>query len=85
MIAGMKIDLWRHCLRPHVLSDQDRLTHHQNVHFGAEKAIKRLLWLAYYGLVLIERGIKDHRNARETVEGLDQPIISGIGMSGDSL
>ena len=30
----------------------------------------------YDGLVLIKRGVEHHRNAREAMEGLDQPIIA---------
>src|SRR5712672_629500 len=68
-----------------VLSEQYRITHHQHVHFGAEKAIKRLFWLTNHGLILIERGVEYHRDAGEVAISPNQPVIARISATIDGL
>ena len=93
MGPSQKLWLRRPKQRQSVLTGKFRLlgstdydvTKDKNVHIGPKKAIESFFRPADDWLVLVERGIENHRHPGRFAEVLDQLVIERVGVAIDSL
>jgi hypothetical protein len=71
---------WRpQTLRETTSPRNDYISQNQSIHFCPEETIQGFLWLADYGLILIERCVEYHGYASENAKAFDQAVISRVG------